>query len=444
MRSWLVAGALVALMASPAAASSSLWGYQGLVTMPDARVAQERELEVGARAVALPNRPLAAAGFARYGLLPNLEASLVYGVPGHPYPSGALKYQLLRPSAANPTSVALGTTLVGVPATGPLAGTSYFLAVTQDIGRFGSVHMGFEGDLALNTRLMVGLELPLAGLGRLVAEGRGPQTASAPYGSLGAELALLPWLRLAAGTLGDPDSDWWVRGYYAGGSLKAVLPEYSRWLGAGRPGPAPVPSTPPAPRTASTSSASNAPASVQPPALPAATLIGRVVGTDGSPKAGFTAILSGSSKRSITNSSGYFYFPGLLPGLYQVQVLDRAGSPVGTATAQLSTEPMTLTVQVKEGRLPTARERRGTVAGSVAEALTGAPLPETRLVVVGPGVSVLAVSNAEGRFQVIDLPFGDYQVRAERKGYRAETGTARIEAAAQHPVIRLTLVRERP
>lgn len=438
MRSWFVAGALVSLMASPAMASSSLWGYQGLVTMPDGRVAQERELEVGARAVALPNRPLAAAGFVRYGLLPNLEASLVYGVPGHPYPSGALKYQLLRPSAANPTAVALGTALVGVPARGPVAGTSYFLAVTRDIGRFGSVHMGFEGDLALNTRLMVGLELPLAGLGRLVAEGRGPQTASAPYGSLGAELSILPWLRLTAGTLGDPDSDWWVRGYYAGGSLKAVLPEYSRWLGAGSRSAAPVPSATPAPR------ASNAPASVQPPALPAAMLIGRVVGTDGSPRAGFTAILSGSSKRSITNSSGYFYFPGLPPGLYQVQVLDRAGSPVGTATARLSTEPATITVQVKEGRLPTARERRGTVAGSVAEALTGIPLPETRLVVVGPGVSVLAVSNAEGRFQVIDLPFGDYQVRAERKGYRAETGTARIEAATLNPVIRLTLVRERP
>lgn len=440
MRPWLAAWALLFVLAPPAAASPSLWGYQGLVTMPDGRIAQERELEVGAHALALSNRPLATAGFVRYGILSHLEASLVYGVPGHPYLSGALKYQLVRPSSSNPTAMALGATLLGVPASGPISGTGYFLALTRDIGPWGSVHLGFEGDLSLNSRLMVGMELPLAGLGRLIVDGRGPQTGSAAFGSLGAELSPLPWLRLAAGSVGEPGSDWWVRGYYAGGSLHAVLPEYSRWFSATRPGPSPVPSATPAPSRPAASPAS----SVQPPALPAATLIGRVVGADGSARAGFTAILVGSSRRAVTNNSGYFYFTGLAPGRYEVQVQDRTGSPVATATAQLATEPATVTLQVKEGRLPTAQERRGSVVGSVADALDGSPLGQTRLVVVGPGVSVLAVSNAEGRFQVIDLPAGDYQVRAERKGFRTATGTARIEAATLHPVIRLLLTRDRP
>lgn len=443
MRHLLVATTLLALLAAPAEAGSSLWGYQGLVTMPDARVAQEREVELGTYAISMFNRPPAVAGFARYGVLSGLEASLIYGVPGHPYVSGALKYQLSRPSPSNPTAVALGTMLLGVPANGPISGTGYFLAMSRDLGRWGSVHLGFEGDLALNSRLMVGMELPLGGLGRLMVEGRGPQTGSAPYANLGAELTPLSWLRLSAGTLGEPGSDWWARSYYAGGSLHAVLPDYSRWFAAQRPGPSPTPSATPAPPKSSPSPSPSPSSTIKPPALPAATLIGRVVGGDGVPKAGVTVLLVGTSKRATTNPSGYFYFPGLAPGSYQVQVLDRAGNPVATASTQLTTEPATVTLQVKEGRVPSAQERRGSLAGSVADATNGTPLAEARLTVVGPGVSVLAVSNIEGRFQVIDLPVGDYQIRAERKGYRPESGTARVEPAALNPVIRLMLIRER-
>lgn len=437
MRPLIPASLLLSLLASPAVASPGLWGYQGLVTMPDARVAQERELEVGAHAIAMLNRPMATAGFARYGLMSGLEASLVYGVPGHPYLSGGLKYQLMRPSPANPMGVAMGATLLGVPASGPIGGTSYFLALSRDVGRWGSVHAGFEGDLGLNTRLMLGLEVPLLGIGRLLAEGRGPQTGSAPYANVGAELAPLPWLRLAAGTLGEPGSDWWVRSYYAGGSLHAVLPEYSGWF-TQRPAPSPAPRATPTPPKAGSSPTPN----VQPPALPAATLIGRVVGTDGTPRAGLTVMLLGSAKRATTNNSGFFYFPALAPGNYQVQVVDGAGNPLATSGATLGTEPVTLTVQVKEGRPPAVR--RGSLAGTVADALTGAPLPEVRLMVVGPGVSVLATSNAAGQFQVIDLPPGDYQIRAERKGYRPEAGLATIETAALNPVIRLMMTREQP
>lgn len=441
MRRLLVATSLLALLAPPAEAGSSLWGYQGLVTMPDARVAQEREVELGATVLSMVNRPLATAGFARYGLLSGLEASLVYGVPGHPYVSGALKYQLSRPSPSNPTAVAMGVMLLGVPESGPISGTGYFLALSRDLGRWGSVHLGFEGDLAMNTRLMVGMELPLGGLGRLMAEVQGPQTGSTAYGSLGAELSPLSWLRLRAGTLGEPGSDWWIRSYYAGGSLHAVLPDYSRWFATQRPTPSPVPSATSAPPKPGPSPSPGS--TVKPPVLPAATLIGRVVGSDGAPRAGFSVVLVGTSKRATTNPSGYFFFPGLPPGSYQVQVLDRAGSQVGNTTAQLTTEPVTVTLQVKEGRVPSAQERRGTLAGSVGDAANGSPLAEARLIVVGPGVSVLAVSNTEGRFQVIDLPIGDYQIRAERKGYRPESGTARVDSSALNPVIRLMMTRER-
>lgn len=441
MRSLLIALGALALLSLPAEAGPTIWGYDGLVTMPDGRIAADRELEVGAHALMLANRPFAVAGFARYGFFDSLEASLIYGVPGHPYGSGGLKYQILRPTPANPTAVALGASLLGVPAGGPISGSNYYLAVTRDLGRWGSVHMGFEGDLALNSRLMVGLELPITGLGRVVAEGRGPQAGSAPYANLGAELAPLPWIRLAAGTVGEPE-DWLARGYYAGGSLRTVLPEYSRWLTAQRPSPTPTPRPSPTPAPARPSPAPSG--SVQPPALPAASLIGRVVGTDGTPRTGYTAVLLGSNKRAVSNASGYFYFLGLPPGSYQVQILDRSGNQVAVTGAQLGTEPVTVKVQVKEGRQPSDVERRGSVAGSVADAQSGVPLPEARLTVVGSGVSVLAVSNSAGRFQVIDLPIGDYQVRAERKGYRPEAATARIEAAALHPLLRLTMSRERP
>lgn len=439
MRRLLATLGAFALLTEPVLAAPGVWGYQGLVTMPDGRIAQDRELEVGAHAITLANRPMAVAAFLRYGLFDAMEASLVYGVPGHPYLTGGLKYQLMRPTPQNPTSVALGTGLIGVPAGGPIAGTNYFLAVTREFGRWGSVHVGFEGDLALNSRVMVGMELPLLGIGRLMAEARGPQTGSGPHGSLGAELSPLPWVRVLGGTLGEP-GDWLARSYYLGGSLHGVLPEYGRWFAAQGPSPTPAPRATPAPPRPSPGPTST----VQPPTLPAATVIGRVVGTDGVPKGGFTAVLVGSSKRAVTNNSGFFYFPGLLPGSYQLQILDRGGNPVATSTVQLGTEPVTVQIQVREGHPGAGQEKRGSVAGSVADAQSGEPLAEARLVIVGPGVSVLAVSKADGRFQVIDLPLGDYQVRAERKGYRSETASARVEAAMLHPVVRLPMTRQRP
>ncbi|HEY9855773.1 MAG TPA: carboxypeptidase regulatory-like domain-containing protein [Stenomitos sp.] len=439
MRRLVVALAMLPLLARPASAGPTLWGYQGLVTMPDARVAQERELEVGLQAIALRNRPMAMAGFARYGLLSGLEASLLYGVPGYPYVTGGLKYQLLRPTTTNPTAVAFGATLLGVPAAGPVAGTSYFLSLSRDLGRWGSLHAGFEGDLSLNTRLMVGMELPLGGLGRLMLEGWGPQTGSAPYANVGAELSPLPWVRLEAGSLGEPGADWLTRSYFGGGSLHGVLPEYSQWFTRPKATPAPGPGPSPAPSRSGASPGQG----VQPPALPAGTIIGRVVGADGTPRAGLTILLVGTSKRTTSNSSGYFYFPALPPGSYQLQVLDRSGTPLTTATASLGTEPVIVTLPLKEGRLPSAQEQRGSLSGTVADAVSGAPLAETRLVVVGPGVSVLVMSQANGQFQVIDLPLGDYQIRAERKGYRPETGSAKLEAAAKNPILRLMMTRER-
>lgn len=321
----LLACLMWALAARVSLAATSLWGYSGLVTMPDAEVAPHREFELGARWILLPRAPVALAGFARFGVLEGLETSLLYGVPGYPYLTGSIKYQLMRPTSANPAAVAVGATLLGVPADGLVAGTEYFLAVSRALslaqgGRIldlGTLHLGFEGDAALNARLMIGFSLPIGPMSQVLVEGRGPQAGVAPFAHLGFEVAPLPWLRLDAASLGDPAESAWNRGLYAGASAHGLLPDLMPTRG--RAIPAPVPTAPGAPVPNS---------SVTPPPLPSATLVGRVLGPDGEPEPGFQVLLVNANARANTTLSGYFFFSALAPGHYVLRVSLPSGQVV--------------------------------------------------------------------------------------------------------------------
>lgn len=329
----LLACLVWALGARVGMAATSLWGYSGLATMPDAEVAPHRELELGARWILLPQVPVALLGFARYGVLESLETSLVYGVPGYPYLTGSLKYQLMRPTSANPTAVALGATLLGVPAKGTVAGTEYFLAVSRALslaqgGRtlnLGTLHLGFEGDAALNARLMVGLSLPLGALSQVLVEGRGPQSGALPFAHVGFEVAPLPWLRLDAASLGDPTETTWNRGFFAGASAHGIVPDFVRPLNRATGPSVPHASAPVAPAPNS---------SVSPPPLPTATLVGRVLGPHDAPEPNYQVLLVNANERATTTLSGYFFFSALAPGRYTLRV----SAPSGQVEAEQGVE----------------------------------------------------------------------------------------------------------
>lgn len=449
---------LLAILLPLPAQAATVWGTGGLSAMPDARTLRAREFELGARSVLPGDRPAASLAFLRYGLLDSLEAGLLYAVPDYAYLSGSLKYQVMRPSALNPTALALGLSLIGVDAAGPLSGLHYSMVLSRDLTgqlasrpfNWGTVHLGFDGDLAFNTRLMAGLEVPFGPLGKVMVEGHGPQATSGAYSAVGIDLTPLSWLHLSAGSLGVPGLSVVTRGLYYGASVQGMLPAFG-----GAPAPAATsapsalkPQPSPSPRPANAPPVLVGP--VTPPGLPAATLVGRVLGPDGAPRPGYAVSLSSPLRRATTTSTGYFYLPALGPGTYPLEVFEPAGGRVGGATASVKEGgPVALTIQLGDASLakldaPAAAPaplRRGAVEGTVTEAGSDAPLAGVRLVLEGTGVSVLAVTDAAGRFKIIDLGPGQYRVRAERPGYAAATATARIAADAPFAKVRLAIKR---
>ncbi len=236
------------LLASPAhAQSTGVWGERGLATMPDGRVGADREVELGTRLIAIGGLPTAIAGYGRFSLMAT-EATLMYGIPGHDWPMLSLKHQLQRPTRENPTAVAVGLGMLGVPANRGIPGSNLYVTLTRDIntrqnGRdwtLFSAHLGFRADLALNSRLMAGLELPLGQHGSASAEWIGSQGSESGYANFGLNLSPLPSLSLSLFSLGLPNTSLFDRGLAIGASYTGILPD---WPGktANAPKPAPTP-----------------------------------------------------------------------------------------------------------------------------------------------------------------------------------------------------------
>lgn len=424
------------LLSAGQAQASTVWGSSGLVTMPDAQVLRGRELELGAHYLTLPAKDPAIAGFLRYGILEGLEASVLYGVPNHPWVTGGLKYQLLAPSPDNPMAVAIGMALPGVPSDGAIAGTHYFMALSRNLSpAWGTLHLGFMGDLALNSRLMVGWEVPLGRWGAIKAEGFGPQPGTTPNANVGVSLTPFDWLSFSAASLGDSSHDVLLRGMALGASARMRMPDFFRfWPKASpplvRPTPAPMPSSSP-----------SVPGRLAPPALPAATLIGRILGEDGAPRSDLQVRLVGKEREARSTASGYFFFPGLLPGHYGVQVLEADGRLAVEAETDIREGgPSNLTIALTDSS-KRAVMRRGTIAGTVLSGEPLKPLAGARVTIAGNALSVLAMSSEDGRFRVIDLPPGEYSLKAERPGYATGTGVARLAESDLQAEVMLKLNR---
>lgn len=66
----------------------------------------------------------------------------------------------------------------------------------------------------------------------------------------------------------------------------------------------------------------------------------------------------------------------------------------------------------------------GQITGTVSTANTGAPLGEVQVYLVGEELGSL--SRADGRFLILNVPVGSYEVRAERIGYETTTQSVQV------------------
>ena len=75
---------------------------------------------------------------------------------------------------------------------------------------------------------------------------------------------------------------------------------------------------------------------------------------------------------------------------------------------------------------PAAAQNRGTVTGQVIDAASNQPLSNVQIFV--PGTSLGTLTNAQGRFLLVNVPAGQQEIRANRLGYTA--AVERVAVAA--------------
>jgi TonB-linked SusC/RagA family outer membrane protein len=75
-----------------------------------------------------------------------------------------------------------------------------------------------------------------------------------------------------------------------------------------------------------------------------------------------------------------------------------------------------------------AAQQRGTIQGTIADATTGRPLAGAQVQVVGSALGSL--TNAEGRFQIVNVPTGQQTIRAQLIGYGATQQAVSVTAGA--------------
>ncbi len=82
--------------------------------------------------------------------------------------------------------------------------------------------------------------------------------------------------------------------------------------------------------------------------------------------------------------------------------------------------------------LPAEAQERGTITGRVVVAASLAPLGSAQVYLVGTGIGTL--TNAEGRFLLLNVPPGSYTIRVERIGYATGNQEVTVQAGASTDV----------
>src|SRR5690606_21567689 len=75
---------------------------------------------------------------------------------------------------------------------------------------------------------------------------------------------------------------------------------------------------------------------------------------------------------------------------------------------------------------PAVQAQTGQITGRVTDAQSGGPLSEVQVYLVGQELGTL--SRADGRFLILNLPAGTYEVRAERIGFASSTESVNVTA----------------
>lgn len=190
-------------------------------------------------------------------------------------------------------------------------------------------------------------------------------------------------------------------------------------------------------------------------------LSGRVTGPGASSGQPVVVRLQGTGLATAADAQGRYRLPEVPPGTHVVQAM-RAGALLSQRVVTLGAGQalsVDLTVPTptpkptpsptpkpspspKPTPKPSAASPRATaaparasaaLAGRVTDA-AGAPLQGVKIVLEGPELTVLTVSDAQGRFGVADVPLGSYRLTATKAGYLTEATPVALTAPGVRPL----------
>lgn len=390
MRALALALGLLGLMADPAAAAS-LWGYSGLGLMPSGEVLRPGEYATGAHVAAFSGDTLVPLHLTA-GVLEGLEMGLTYPgrLGGASNVAGNVTFQLVRSNRDNPTRVAIGLTNLGVgtiPLAGNLgesfvSGNNLFMVISRDFNApingqlrtMVSGYLGFTGAATafpfvnLDSRVMLGMEVPLLQSSSLYAEYMGPAARSGQFVNLGGRFEPFPGLEIQAATLGQPGQSFLERAYVAGVAYKGQWPALlaaSNQLATRlatlslAPPPEQKPPAVPQPKALSGETAPIAatklppPPQIAPPPAPLATLYGKVTTSGGIPVSNAQVGLLERLQWRQTTTSGAFFLAAVPRGTYTLAVQDTGGRVIASRSVDVPGDgPVQADLQLSAARSP--------------------------------------------------------------------------------------------
>lgn len=188
--------------------------------LKDRQLSLESHLLVGAQAALVTRGAI--------GLGDGFEAGLSFfhGFPPSLFsgPAIDLRYQLVSPTWARPTSVATGLMYVGVPGNSYGLSNNAFLTLGHDLNAtldgkgmtLATLRFGFLGDLNLRARLLAGLDIPLGNWGEASLDYLGEQTSAPSLFNVGVRTMPFGPVSLCFTSLAIPGKAWWDRSLAVG------------------------------------------------------------------------------------------------------------------------------------------------------------------------------------------------------------------------------------
>jgi uncharacterized GH25 family protein len=156
-------------------------------------------------------------------------------------------------------------------------------------------------------------------------------------------------------------------------------------------------------------------------AIADATLAGTLDDALGAPVNGATleVLGAGEGRRGLVEKDGTFSIDMLPPGKLRVRVTHPDYPP-----AELEAEATTTGVSQRL-RLPLG----GGIDGALVDDQTGAPLAGIAISATGPGGTVEATTDKDGRYRLVPLRPGSWRIDVKLPGYRAQSRDVDVQAA---------------